>query len=81
MKLRKILNESRTDIINQLLQSMIDNKIQRKTLKIKDIDKFNQFLEDIKPFVDDDLLMAKTNPIDKTEVWLSLGPKSQNKIN
>jgi len=51
---------------------MVKNQIARRTLRIKDEEKFNKFMQDIKPFVDKKIVRVKRNPIDKEEVWISL---------
>ena len=63
--------------IDNLLKSMVSNKIQRHTVTIKDPSKLKRFMKDVKPFVKKKLLMVKQNPIDSTEMFISLGPKSQ----
>ena len=63
--------------IDNLLKSMVSNKIQRHTVTIKDPSKLKRFMKDVKPYVKKKLLMVKQNPIDSTEMFISLGPKSQ----
>ena len=38
-------------------------------------------MADIKPAVDQKILIARLNPIDKTELWVSLGPDAQKQFN
>lgn len=66
--------------IQRLIQSMIDSQTQRKTVRLKDENGFNKLLSDFKPAIDQKMLMLKQNPIDKQEVWISLGPSASDKI-
>jgi hypothetical protein len=59
-------------LIENFVSEMVKNQIARRTLRIKDQDKFNKFMQDIKPFVDKKIVRVKRNPIDKEEVWISL---------
>jgi hypothetical protein len=79
-KLKENVNKKIPEPIQNLIKSMIDNKIQRKTIKIKDNSKFQKFISDIQLAVKDKLILVKKNPIDETEVWISLGPNAQRYI-
>jgi hypothetical protein len=59
-------------VIETFVNEMVKNQIARRTLRIKDEEKFNKFMQDIKPFVDKKIVRVKRNPIDKEEVWISL---------
>lgn len=74
-----VINESINPMIQALIDDMIENKIQRKTITIKDRKGFNQFIKDSQSAVDANLLTIKENPIDKNEIWISLGPAAINK--
>jgi hypothetical protein len=79
-ELKENVNKKIPEPIQNLIKSMIDNKIQRKTIKIKDNSKFQKFISDIQLAVKDKLILVKKNPIDETEVWISLGPNAQRYI-
>lgn len=74
------VNEGLNPAIKGLIDSMISGKIQRKTIRVKDEVGFNRFLKDAEPAIKSGELIVKKNPIDPAEVWISLGPKSQEKI-
>ena len=59
-------------IIDSFIDDMVKNQIARRTLKIKDKEKFNQFMNDIKPYIDKKIVRVKVNPVNKEEVWVSL---------
>jgi hypothetical protein len=88
-EINKILSLNENDLlddnnipepIKNIIQSMIDGNVQRKTVKIKNDKLFDRFLSDAKPAIDKKLLIIKKNPIDDKEVWFSLGPKAQSYI-
>lgn len=67
--------------IQSMIDDMVSNKIQRKTIKVNQSSPgWKRFLKDVKPALQDKLLIVKPNPINSNEVWISLGPNSQNKI-
>lgn len=77
----KQLYEGLNPTIQKLIDYMIQNKIQKKVVKLKPDSNLDQFMADIKPAVDQKILIARLNPIDKTELWVSLGPDAQKQFN
>ena len=77
----KQLFEGLNPTIQKLIDYMIQNKIQKKVVKLKPDSNLDQFMADIKPAVDQKILIARLNPIDKTELWVSLGPDAQKQFN
>ena len=63
--------------IQNLIDDMVKNKIQRRSVRIKSKSGLARFMKDVKPAVKDKLLSIKHNPIDKDELFISLGPKAQ----
>jgi hypothetical protein len=59
-------------MIDLFVNDMVKNQIARRTLTIKDNEKFNQFMNDIQPYIDKKIVRVKVNPINKQEVWVSL---------
>jgi hypothetical protein len=59
-------------IIDSFVNDMVKNQIARRTIKIKDQEKFIKFMNDIQPYVDKKIVRVKVNPINKEEVWVSL---------
>ena len=59
-------------MIDLFVNDMVNNQIARRTLTIKDNEKFNQFMTDIQPYIDKKIVRVKENPINKQEVWVSL---------
>jgi len=76
----KQLFESLNPAIQKLIDYMIQNKIQKKVVKLKPDSNLDQFMADIKPAVDNKIIIAKLNPIDKTELSISLGPNAQKQF-
>ena len=67
--------------IQKLIDYMVDNKILVKVVKVKKgSEAHNKFMKDAKPAIDKKLLRIKHNPIDNTEMRISLGPKASSKI-
>lgn len=62
--------------IQQLIDDMAENKIQRRTIKINSEEKYNQFLKDAQTAIDAKLIRVKRNPINKNQAWISLGNNS-----
>ena len=62
--------------IQHLIDTMIAQKIHRKTVKIGDDKKHARFMKDVKPAVKAKLLIIKHNPIDDSEMFISLGQNS-----
>ena len=77
----KQLFEGLNPTIQKLIDYMIQNKIQKKVVKLKPDSNLDKFMADIKPAVDQKILIARLNPIDKTELWVSLGPDAQKQFN
>lgn len=63
--------------IKNLIDDMVNNNIQTKIVRIKDQSKFDKFMQDVKPATEQKLLRVKINPIDSSEVFISLGYNSQ----
>jgi len=81
LKKTKSVNESAiSKPIQSLIDTMISNKIQRKTVNISDKSKHARFMKDVQPAIDSKLLIIKHNPIKNTEMLISLGPVSQKMI-
>lgn len=59
-------------IIDSFVDDMVKNQIARRTIKIKDQEKFIKFMNDIQPYIDKKIVRVKVNPINKEEVWVSL---------
>ena len=78
IKLTHILEANIPKPIQSLIDNMVANKIQRHTVKIKNKSKHTRFMKDVKPAIDSKLLMIKHNPIDNSEMWISLGSKAQS---
>lgn len=64
------------DIIKNLIDDMIHNKVIQRTIKIKDQSKFDKFIQDAKPAIEQKLLRVKINPINNSEAFISLGYNS-----
>jgi hypothetical protein len=64
--------------IQNLIGDMVKNKVQARTVTIKNPTAHKRFMKDVKPAVDAKLLMIKHNPINKDEMKISLGPKAQD---
>jgi hypothetical protein len=62
--------------IQNLIDDMVKNKIQRRSVRIKSKSGLARFMKDVKPALKDKLLTIKHNPIDKDELFISLGPKA-----
>lgn len=58
--------------IKDFVNEIVENQIERTTIRIKDESKFQIFLADIQPYIDKKIVRVKRNPIDKNEVWISL---------
>jgi len=84
-KFREFLNEEEESVkegeipqpIQNLIDDMMKNKIQRKTVRIKDKRGLARFMKDVEPALKAKLLSIKLNPIDEDEMFISLGPKAQ----
>lgn len=69
------------DAIQKLIDYMIENKILVKVVKVKKgSEAHNKFMKDAKVAIEKKLLRIKHNPIDNTEMRISLGPEASNKI-
>lgn len=62
--------------IHNLIDDMVKNKIQRRSVRIKSKSGLARFMKDVKPALKDKLLTIKHNPIDNDELFISLGPKT-----
>ena len=62
--------------IQNLIDDMVKYKIQRRSVRIKSKSGLARFMKDVKPALKDKLLTIKHNPIDKDELFISLGPKA-----
>lgn len=71
---KKKLSEN---MIDNLISHMQQTKLQRKVVRIKSEQGFQKFMKDAKSAIASKRLIVKRNPIDKDELWISLGPKSQ----
>lgn len=58
--------------IDSFVNNMVENQIARRTLMIKDQEKFLSFMNDIQPYIDKKIVRVKVNPINNQEVWVSL---------
>ena len=67
--------------IQNLIDTMIANKIQRKTVTITDVKKHTRFMKDAKPAIKSKLLIIKHNPIDNSEMFISLGTNAIKMMN
>ena len=77
--LKESVNEAKIpQPIQNLIDDMVKNKIQRRSVRIKSKSGLARFMKDVKPALKDKLLTVKHNPIDKDELFISLGPKAQN---
>ena len=52
-------------IIDSFVDDMVKNQIARRTIKIKDQEKFIKFMNDIQPYIDKKIVRVKVNPINK----------------
>ena len=62
--------------IQNLIDDMVKNKIQRRSVRIKSKSGLARFMKDVKPALKNKLLTIKHNPIDNDELFISLGPKA-----
>lgn len=69
-----------TTPIDHFVSDMIDRKVQLKIVHIKDESRYQQFLKDAKPYIDNKTLIVRRSPIDENEIHISLGPKGQDAI-
>jgi hypothetical protein len=63
--------------IQNLIGDMVKNKVQSRTVTIKNPTAHKRFMKDVKPAIDSKMLMVKHNPINKDEMTISIGPKAQ----
>lgn len=70
-------NSNLNPAIQNLIDYMIQNKVQKKIVKLKADSKYDEFIKDAKPAIDQKILRVTLNPIDKNEMWISLGSEAQ----